>query len=84
MVLKPNAMLCRGLTPAERRDREFRICTAHPEARRVLTRRHLPATFRCPRADAACPMDAPLQLTRGRDVRFAACAAPDQEPCAHG
>ncbi len=46
------------------------ICSAHPEARRVLSRGHVPHDFRCPRADLACPMRALLATCPGRDAKL--------------
>ena len=46
------------------------ICTAHPEARRVLSTGHVPHDFRCPRADLTCPMRALLALGPGRDAKL--------------
>lgn len=50
--------------------RVFRICTAEPEARAALARRHLPVDFACPRASASCPMRALLAACPRHDVRF--------------
>ncbi|CAN5925686.1 hypothetical protein BH11MYX4_BH11MYX4_14210 [soil metagenome] len=36
--------------------RTFHICSAHPEARAVVSSGVVPATFRCPRAAEVCPM----------------------------
>jgi hypothetical protein len=47
------------------------ICSAHPEARAALTAGRIPADFRCPRAQASCPMRALLNAAPGCDVRFA-------------
>lgn len=51
--------------------RVFHICSAHPEARAVLTAGEIPAGFRCPRADAACPMRVLLDLAPGSNLRLA-------------
>jgi hypothetical protein len=50
--------------------RPYFICTAHAGARKVLRRGRIPATFRCPRAERACPMRAILDAAGGRDVRL--------------
>lgn len=46
------------------------ICAAHAEARRVLSRGHVPHDFRCPRADLACPMRVLLANCPGRDAKL--------------
>jgi hypothetical protein len=46
------------------------ICSAHREARRVLSRGHVPHDFQCPRADLACPMRALLATSPGRDAKL--------------
>jgi hypothetical protein len=51
-------------------ERVFHICSAHPEARAVLAAGYLPAGFRCPRADATCPMRAVLDQAPGCSVRL--------------
>jgi hypothetical protein len=48
----------------------LRICSSHPEARTLIARGLLPASFACPRSDAACPMRALLDRADGRDVRL--------------
>jgi hypothetical protein len=48
----------------------YHICSAHPEARAVVAAGHIPATFRCPRGEAACPMRALLNHAPGCDVRL--------------
>jgi hypothetical protein len=50
--------------------RRFQICSAHPAARAVLAAGRIPAAFRCPRADASCPMRALLDRAPGCDVRL--------------
>jgi hypothetical protein len=50
--------------------RVFHICSAHPEARARIAARHVPADFRCPRRNAACPMRTLLDLAPGRDLRL--------------
>ena len=50
--------------------RTFHICSAHAEARAVLTAGEIPADFRCPRADAHCPMRAILDLVPDSKVRL--------------
>src|SRR5262245_3850838 len=50
--------------------RRFHICSAHPEARALLSRGWVPAGFQCPRAEAACPMRVLLSAANGHDVRL--------------
>jgi hypothetical protein len=49
--------------------RSFHICSAHPAARAALAAGHIDAAFRCPRADAACPMRALLDRAPAGDRR---------------
>jgi hypothetical protein len=65
--------------------RAFHICSAHEAARACLARGRIPAEFRCPRADAACPMRALAAAAAGRDVRLSlAPVAARPEDLAHG
>jgi hypothetical protein len=48
--------------------RTFHICRAHEEARRVWRRGVVPAGFRCPRRDDACPFAQASACVPGRDV----------------
>ena len=54
----------------------FHICSIHAAARATVVKRHLAATFRCPLADARCPMRALLAQAPGCDVRFEAESCP--------
>lgn len=47
--------------------RTFRICTAHAQARAVVAQGRIPYEFRCPRAEAGCPMRRLLAEGAGRD-----------------
>jgi hypothetical protein len=49
---------------------KYHFCSAHPEARAVLSAGHIPAAFRCPRGESACPMRVLLDRRPGRDVRL--------------
>lgn len=46
------------------------ICTAHAEARRMLSKGHVPYDFRCPRAELDCPMRALLAIRPGCDAKL--------------
>lgn len=48
----------------------FHICSVHPSARATVAKRRLAAGFRCPLAEAACPMRDLLAQSPGCDVRF--------------
>ena len=48
--------------------RPFHICSSHPAARARLAAGLIPAGFRCPKGDAACPMRALADAAGGRDV----------------
>jgi hypothetical protein len=50
--------------------RRYHICSAHPEARAALRAGRIPAGFRCPLANEACPMRAILRRAPGCDVRL--------------
>lgn len=50
--------------------RTFHICSAHPEARAVVAAGRIPATFRCPRGEAVCPMRTLLDRGPGHDVQL--------------
>lgn len=65
--------------------RGFRICSAHPEARALLRRGRIPATFECPRATTECPMRALLDAANGLNVRLSrARGSSSGEECANG
>ena len=49
---------------------KYHICSAHPEARAVLSAGRIPAAFRCPRGEKACPMRVLLDQRPGHDVRL--------------
>ena len=49
---------------------KYHICSAHPAARAVVAAGRIPATFRCPRGESACPMRVLLDRRPGRDVRL--------------
>jgi len=48
----------------------YHICSAHPEARAVLTAGRIPKGFRCPRGEEVCPMRALLDQCPGHDVQL--------------
>lgn len=50
--------------------RTFHICRAHPAARDVVRRGHLPADFACPLQHASCPMRALLARAPGCEARL--------------
>lgn len=54
----------------------FHICRSHPAAREVIRQGWLPADFRCPLEDRACPMRAILAVEPGRSVVFDVVPAP--------
>jgi hypothetical protein len=56
--------------------RAAHICSAHPAARAVLAAGRIPAGFRCPRADASCPMRALLERAPGCEVRLSLVRGP--------
>ena len=65
--------------------RVFRICSAHPEARSLLRRGRIPASFQCPRATPACPLRALLDAANGLNVRLSLVRRPGcGEECPHG
>jgi len=50
--------------------RTFHICSAHPEARAVVSSGLVPATFQCPRGAAPCPMRQLLSERASCDLRL--------------
>ena len=56
--------------------RSFHICTAHAQARAVVGRGRIPGGFRCPRADAHCPLRRLLAERAGYDCRLMLAARP--------
>ena len=65
--------------------RGFRICSAHPDARSILARGLVPASFACPLENAACPLRRLLDAANGCDVRFSLKVdAPRRERGARG
>lgn len=50
--------------------RTFHICSAHPEARAVVSSGLVPATFRCPRGAEDCPMRRLLREQPGCDLQL--------------
>jgi hypothetical protein len=50
--------------------RTFHICSAHPDARACLLDGRIPSGFSCPRAEAACPMLAVLEVRPGWDAKL--------------
>jgi hypothetical protein len=55
--------------------RTYHICTAHPESRAAQIAGRVPAAFRCPRAEADCPMRALLDRAPGCDLRLSKARA---------
>lgn len=47
--------------------RQFRICSAHPQARAALERGAVRHDFRCPRGEGACPLEQLLAQRPGHD-----------------
>ncbi|HVH46229.1 MAG TPA: hypothetical protein VM925_27995 [Labilithrix sp.] len=57
--------------------KKFHICSAHAEAREVLSAGRIPASFQCPRASTECPMRRLLDQAPGCDVRLSLIGAED-------
>jgi hypothetical protein len=47
--------------------RKFQICSAHPQARNALEQGRIAHDFRCPRAEAGCPLRRLLAQRPGHD-----------------